>query len=101
MTDGKIIEVQEQIIEQDGVRYHLVNISNSGLTLSPHQPWCQHCDGLDSAPKKDEDRLHIFDNYCYGNQRPLLCLPDIGLVYKRMEPNTAMRLEEGATADDE
>lgn len=78
-----ITEVQEQIIEMDGVRYHLVDLSGSGLARPPHQPWCIHCDGNDLAPRDDPDRFRIFDEYCHGHQHPLLCKPEQGLVYKR------------------
>lgn len=85
MSEPKIIETQEQIIEMDGVRYRLEDISHSGLERGKHQPWCQFCDGNARAPLDDEDRVSLFDHYCYGHQKPLLCDPDRALVYRRIE----------------
>ena len=86
--DAIIRETQEHIIEMDGVKYHLENVSTLGLERPRHQPWCVFCDGNGLAPKEDMDRLRLFDNYCYGHQRPLLCCPERGFVYKRVSsPN--------------
>lgn len=85
MAEPKITEVQEQIIEMDGIKYHLVDLSSSGLERGKHQPWCQHCDGNVYAPRDDEDRLHLFDHYCIGYGKPLQCSPERAMVYKRVE----------------
>jgi hypothetical protein len=83
MAEPTITEVQEHVIEMDGIKYHLVDAEK---TLEPpdrnkHQSWCWRCAGHELAQKEDEDRLHIFDHYCYGHRKPLLCDPDRGIVY--------------------
>lgn len=85
MAEPTITEIQEQIIELDGVRFHLVDVSREERPdEKKHQSWCWKCDGRDPAPCDDEDRLHIFDHYCYGSHFPLCCDPIRGKVYKRV-----------------
>ena len=88
MSQPTITEVQEHIILMEGVRYRLADVSKLGLPRKEHQPWCVHCDGHSMAPLEDLDRIHIFDHYCYGHHSPLLCRPDIGLVYKLIPKST-------------
>jgi hypothetical protein len=100
MAEPTIVEVQEHIIEMQTVRYHLVNLSNSGLERGNHQPWCQHCDGNTPAPRDDEDRIKLFDHYCHGYQIPLLCDPHRAIVYKRIdETKSAFPLGPGIVGD--
>jgi len=88
MAEPTIIEIQPQIIEMDGKRYQLECVSCRGLKRTQHQQWCVHCDGNGLAPREDEDRIRIFDHYCYGHRKPLLCEPESGIVYKQIDsPN--------------
>jgi len=81
--EPKITEVQEHVIEMEGTKYHLIDVSN--VLKENHQSWCWQCDGHNPAPRDDEDRLSIFDHYCYGRNKTLKCDPDRGLVYKSFE----------------
>ena len=89
MSEPTITEVQEQVIEMEGVKYHLENVSARGLERAKHQPWCVHCDGNAVAPREDMDRFKLFDHYCHGRRSPLLCDPDKGVVYKRVDESNA------------
>jgi hypothetical protein len=84
MSEPEIKETQKQIIEMEGLCYHLVDLSKSGLTRKQHESWCVHCDGNASASMEDPDRIRVFDHYCYGCRPPLLCKPERGLVYKKV-----------------
>ena len=87
MAEPKIIEVQEHIIEMDGIRYHLFDASTgeSRPDARKHQSWCWCCDGNELAPRDDEDRYKIFDHYCSGHDKTLRCDPDRAIVYRRIE----------------
>ena len=89
MAEPDIVEVQEHIIEMDGVRYHLEQLQDRDFTRTPHQPWCEHCHGNDLAPREDEDRYRIFDHYCSPRRQPLRCDPDNAVVYRRMDTANA------------
>ncbi len=83
MAEPKITEVQEHIIEMDGIYYHLVDATTGEPPdRSKHQSWCWRCAGKVPAPREDEDRLNIFDHYCSGHHKILKCDPDRGIVYK-------------------
>jgi hypothetical protein len=84
MSEPEITEIQEQIIDMEGIKYRLVDLSRSGLDRKKHESWCAHCDGNAQAPPEDMDRFRIFDHFCYGHRWPLLCKPEKGLVYKKV-----------------
>lgn len=85
MAEPMITEVQEHIVEMEGIRYHLEDVTGGEPPdRSKHQSWCSRCDGNDPAPREDEDRIRIFDHYCYGHHKTLRCDPDRGIVYKRI-----------------
>lgn len=85
MSEPIIKQVQEQIIEMDGTQYRIVDVSNE---IPPkHQCGCYFCDGNQRAPHDDQDRLNVFDHYCFGHRWPLSCTPNGGdsdrvMVYK-------------------
>jgi hypothetical protein len=87
-----IKEVQEHIIELDGVRYRLACVTCMPKPQG-HDSWCVLCDGNDRAPADDPDRYRLFDEYCHGYRRPLHCEPHYGIVYKRIDtPNAGADL---------
>lgn len=84
MAEPEIIEIQEHVIMMEGVQYHLEDVTGGEPPdRNSHQSWCWRCDGHELAPHEDGDRYRIFDLYCYGHHKPLLCDPNRGIVYKR------------------
>lgn len=85
MSEPKISEVQEHIIEMERVRYRLVDATTLDLPARPaHQSWCWHCAGNAPAPPEDEDRIKIFDHYCCGHHKTLRCDPFRGIIYEKI-----------------
>jgi hypothetical protein len=87
MSEPTIIEIQEHIIEMDGIQYRLYDVSSEGKTpemLKNHWSFCWKCDGNEYAPREDMDRYRIFDHYCHGHHKTLRCDPNRGIVYKRV-----------------
>jgi hypothetical protein len=87
MAEPRIVEVQQHIIEMEAVWYRLVH--GPSTTMEPpdkrkHQSWCWRCAGHEPAPREDEDRLTIFDHFCYGHHHPLLCDPFRGIIYEKI-----------------
>jgi hypothetical protein len=89
MAEPRITEVQEQIIEMEGVRYHLVNVAQWPKPPN-QQSCCYYCDGHELTPE-DPDRYRAFDHVCKPDavwteqDAPMLCCSREGWVYKRMD----------------
>jgi hypothetical protein len=91
MEPPEIKQIQEQIIEMDGVQYHLVDVTHE--PLKPHESGCAHCAGNERAPVGDIERFKLFDHYC--GRWPLTCEPHgrnydrRRFVYKALERSSS------------